>query len=104
MAPFSKTFDKTRESFICYPKDSQRIKKERLTLYLTPLIKILFFSSFILVLIPLTVDGYYENLSFFYRDTFKIPLLELVDESKIVTEELRALPSGLKIDCKISPN
>jgi hypothetical protein len=64
----------------------------------------LFFSNFIFVLFPLIVGDYYEILSIFSRETFKIPLLEFVEESKIVTEALRALPSGLKIACKISPN
>lgn len=64
----------------------------------------LFLSSFIFVFTPLTAEDYYGPLSSLSRDIFKIPLLEFVDESKIVTDEFKALPSGLKIACKISPN
>jgi hypothetical protein len=64
----------------------------------------LFLSSLILTLAPLIAEVYYPRLIYFSRDMFKIPLLELVEESRIVIEELSAFPSGLKIACKMSPN
>jgi len=64
----------------------------------------LFLSSFILILAPLIDELSYPRLIYFSRDIFKIPLLEFVEESRIVTEELSACPSGLKMTCKMSPN
>lgn len=64
----------------------------------------LFLSNFIFILVPLIAEFYYPLFVSLSRDILRIPLLEFVEESRIVTEEFKAWPSGLKMACKISPN
>lgn len=60
----------------------------------------LFFSNFILAFTTTS----YCLLDYRSLDEFIAPLLEEVEESKMVTDAFKAVPSGLNIACKISEN
>ena len=97
----SKIWERILATFMYSESHSQRMRNDKLTLYRTPLIWILFFNNFIFVfdssLLPsLTLLSEEE-------DELRTPLEE-VEESRIVTDALRAVPSGLKIFWRISEN
>ena len=104
----SKIWEKIRPIFMYSESHSQRIRKDRFTLYLTPAICMLFFNNLIFVLATISSCRLISREVFMRLEEEEsrdeLSRLEEVELSRMVTEALRAVPSGLKIFCNIYEN
>lgn len=96
------TADKMRFIFTYSPIVSQRMMRDKFTLYLTPPTRMLFFSNlnFILAL----PSSFRSSRDRSLEHSLEGAPLEEVDESSTVTEALRTVPYGLRMLLRISLN